>query len=383
MKLSKLVSGIVILNILLSVSCSSHNDVTDQGNTVSTTVPVPPAPEQIVSNDFDSDGHSDIAVISKTQTLTVFLNKNGNFDTFTQYETHSANVSLCTADFNSDGFQDLAPLTEVSVGPFLLGDGAGNFSIADKRFYIKGLGRYIIADDLNNDGFPDLVVAASGYITVLINKGNLDFDTFYYLVDPLFYSKQLSIADLDGNGFKDIIAPDYFNGTVYVMWNEGGNRFTDPTPVYKSASSIISSAIPINFQGQTVLAVSIESAGEIIFLQPKSRTEFNKLLTISVPALPSYLMVSDMNNNSHDDLIVVNLPQSDKGSAASIIFGPDFMERIDIPINGYSFFSTVADWNGDGFPDLFIPNYYLSTITYSPSPGKGIIASELFLVKSR
>src|ERR1035437_3708967 len=80
--------------------------------------------------------------------------------------------SIAIADFNRDGYPDLAitdpSLTIVTV---LFGIGAGKFTTPGSTFAVGQHPTFLLAGDFNKDGYPDLVVAneLDNTITVLLN----------------------------------------------------------------------------------------------------------------------------------------------------------------------------------------------------------------------
>lgn len=351
--------------------CGSLSQVKRQ--TTTSEIPVAPFPTQIVSVDLNRDGRPDIAVISKTPVVRVFFNNGGgSFDNFKEFQTYPHNTSLCAADFDGDGATDIAILTETRVGPFFLGDGKGGFTVFQSTLPAPGLGRYIMATDLNNDGLADLIAVGTGYISLYINKGNLSFEIISFAMGEMFYSKHISSADLDGNGFEDIIFSDYPSGRLYIIWNEGNGVFGSPLPVYEAKGDTISAAVPLRRPESAVpgIVLSLEHSATIVLLGSTGNRTYAETSRISVAPQPSSLISADMNNDGIEDIIVLHLPLPGQKGKASILYGPSLLSGFNLDFSGIPFFSTVVDWDRDGYLDLFIPNYDLGMITYIPSPGR-------------
>ncbi len=163
--------------------------------------------------DFNGDRCLDIATTFATRnSITIFLGKcNGTFREHWKYSTgvNSYSLDIAVADFNRDGFQDIAVVNHVSqnIGIFL-GHGDGNFTVQK----ISSTGghhkpTYLAVGDFNNDTLPDIAVAYQdrNYINVMFGHGNgtvgnmRKFDTGDQSVDnPIF------VSDFNGDRVLDI-----------------------------------------------------------------------------------------------------------------------------------------------------------------------------------
>src|SRR5262249_20741172 len=141
--------------------------------------------ESLTVGDFYHDGHNHLALVEvglfgSSPTMTIFRNQgNGTFAKTQQFGLTDGAVSVISVDVNKDGFPDLVTANGNTNGvqtvSVLLNNRDGTFA---KPVDYPGAGaRVVVAADLNNDGYPDLVVTDSGNISfgVLINNGNGTF----------------------------------------------------------------------------------------------------------------------------------------------------------------------------------------------------------------
>jgi FG-GAP-like repeat/FG-GAP repeat len=131
--------------------------------------------------DLNGDGKLDLAVSGagndNTASLEILLgNGDGTFQTPVSYSS-STGDSLAVADFNGDGFLDLALGSTGFLG-IALGNGDGTFRPTVQ--YATGSSASVAAAaDLNGDGKPDLAVANGGTVassntlTVLLSTGQV------------------------------------------------------------------------------------------------------------------------------------------------------------------------------------------------------------------
>jgi hypothetical protein len=182
------------------------------------------APDSLVDADFNGDGLPDLAVASAKQgTITVLLsNAAGGFTEVTTLSAESGFCSLVTGDFNGDGIPDLA-LASIATDDITveLGNGLGSFNpAAGSPFLVGAVSSSIIAADFNGDGFQDLAVATTDAdsIVVLPGNGRGGFSTPGSFAvgegtNPVF----LATADFNGDGIPDVATANIGSGDIAIL----------------------------------------------------------------------------------------------------------------------------------------------------------------------
>lgn len=187
-------------------------------------IPVGTNPSSIASGDFNGDGIADLAVTNQAgNTLTILL---GNGDgTFKQaagspLTTGSSPASVVAADFNGDGFLDLAVAnsSDNTVSVFL---GNGNGTFAAKTDFPTGASPVALAAaDFNVDGRIDLAAAdlTANTVSILLNLGNGLFSPQFNLTVGGSPSA-IASADFNGDGLPDLAVSNLASDTVSVILN--------------------------------------------------------------------------------------------------------------------------------------------------------------------
>lgn len=198
------------------------------------------SPRQVVSGDLNSDGATDMIILTgsssgSSNTITVLLNdRRGNFNLFNSISVNFAVVGVTLADFNQDGTLDLAVAAVNSSGSggtsslivyFNNGDGVLS---SPNTVTLQGSATALAAGDINNDGALDIVAANSpssnfGMVTVLTNNG---FGVFT-VTGNLSVGGQpraVAVADFNGDGTQDIVTVNT-NATGSTLYNSGGGSF--------------------------------------------------------------------------------------------------------------------------------------------------------------
>src|SRR5262249_35634418 len=134
--------------------------------------------------------------------------------------------SVVAADFNGDGFIDLATVSGVAAPTgtlsIMLGNGDGTFR-APINYAIGGHPRGVAAGDLNGDGQADVVVSSEKARNIVVFLGNGDGT----LQPGLAYAansvpRGIAIADVDGDGHQDVLAATFARDVKVFLGNGDG-----------------------------------------------------------------------------------------------------------------------------------------------------------------
>jgi hypothetical protein len=175
--------------------------------------------------DFNNDGFPDVAYTSfEPSALQAMLNnEGGGLITGSSLNVSSdtyLNDSTAAADFNGDGNLDLVFTANMGVG-VTLGNGNGTFQspvyipLTQDSFWVS-------VGDFNRDGIPDIVASLNEYegFAVLLGNGDGTFAAPAYYANGIA-THYLAVADLNGDGYPDLIAADINNNSFYVLLNAG------------------------------------------------------------------------------------------------------------------------------------------------------------------
>ena len=157
----------------------------------------------------DFFGDNDVAVLLGTD--------DGGFGPVVSYQAGWGPYQILSADFNEDGHLDLAVNNwfseDVSV---FLGRGDGTFGEAE--FYAEGLADGDVAvADVDGDGHLDLVTAGGGNrVSVLSGRGDGTFEApVSFFVDA--FPVGVAVADFDGDGRLDLAVCAQEPSTVQLL----------------------------------------------------------------------------------------------------------------------------------------------------------------------
>jgi hypothetical protein len=214
----------------------------------------------VAVGDLDGDGSPDLVFGNRADPAgtiknTVYFNDGfGGFlagSTFPgPYSDGGNSRSAVIADFNADGFEDVA-FAEFSGGQasYIMFNNGTGFPAPFTSGDLVELGganlkaNSIAAGDVDGDGDMDVVLGINGgYVRVFRNNGFGEF-TEATLSDPgaaaevNFAVSSIVLGDLDRDGDLDIVAARD-NVDTRIYFNEGGGDFTDPIQSVTAAGGV-------------------------------------------------------------------------------------------------------------------------------------------------
>jgi enediyne biosynthesis protein E4 len=244
--------------------------------------------------------------------------------------------SVAVADFDLDGDLDLVVAEDrfgdtgarllANEGGFKFVDSTAASGLPDELF---GLG--VAVADLNDDGSPDLFLG--GVQQAYLNRG----DGFFEAVDSAVFAwapngdeddvAGIAIADLDRNGWPDIVIGQHFNSTI------NQNR-----------------AAPVRL----FLHQGLDGDGRPTFMEA---TEESGLLAL--PTKAPHVEVADLDNDGWPDILTTASADNGDGVAVFRHMGlengvPRFEEPTGLGDPQYWVAGPTADFDRDGRVDVFL-----------------------------
>ena len=183
-------------------------------------------PITVVAGDFNGDGISDLAasVMGRGEmVMMTFGRPNGVFGSIAYYSVPFGR-SIFKGDFNHDGALDLCTVSELFLVrnnlAVLFNNGTGKLAAPPA---VLGSPPFVVAGDMNNDGFKDLVSAGSSNVDILLNDlGNGFILPEVSRTSPAFLNA-LAVADLNGDGNRDAVTGHAINNRGIASYIGNGN----------------------------------------------------------------------------------------------------------------------------------------------------------------
>ena len=333
------------------------------------------APVWFAFGDFNSDGVLDMVVPNQPANTVDLLmgNKNGTFQGVAGFSFSGVPGMVVTGDFNNDGKQDFV-VRNTSPNPntvvVYLGNGNDTFQTT-KTFSTGGAnGSWVIASDFNGDGKLDLAVSnndtSSPSVAILLGNGDGTFGAPIVTSTGGGSIAWLMAADLNKDGKVDLIMVDNTNQNVAIFMGKGDGTFQTPTTLAQSSPGAAAIG-DFNNDGNPDLLV-IGGGNANIFLGNGNGT-FNSPLTVNLTTLNApgdiWVAAADFNLDGNLDFVVgANPPRGQsflyQGIRLLLGNGDGTFQAPQEYLAGQGntlLPTSVADFNGDGAPDLAIMNF--------------------------
>ena len=299
----------------------------------------------------------------------------GAVDPATSLGTDTYNWGVAVGDFDGDGVGDVAGSTYGANQVYVwLGgtDGVADGTFKGPEVYSDGgSGPWmLVAEDVSNDGHPDLITSnlSSNDVVVWLGKGDGSFDaaTSYHAGS---YIRDVAVGDFDEDGWPDMVATSASSGELAVFLSRGDGTFHDSRSLYVGGGPMAVDVGDFDGDGHLDIAHSDTSLNEVQMRLGLGDGGFTGVVA-TVDANQSWgIAAADIDNDGDTDLAIaelyvnaVTVALNDGGGGFSIV---ELDAEYDIRK------VSVGHMDGDGNPDLIVGDFGNDSVSIYLGNGDG------------
>lgn len=219
----------------------------------------------------------------------------------------------------------------------------------------------IAAGDLNNDGLPDVVTSNGynvGHVTAYLQTGSGPADATPVLIDTVAYqAEEVTTADLDGDGWTDVVSVCRLNNEV--VWYPNANGTFSTRIVLDSTSVFLNGVVAGDLDGDGSMDLVVIGQHLIDLYRNDGTGNFTKEAILTTSTSPNILECMDLvladidGDGDLDPVTAESLGGVAYRNAGDGSFTP---ETVD-PLPAIKQRVRLGDVDGDGDPDMVLTDF--------------------------
>lgn len=300
--------------------------------------------------------------------------------------------SCLVADFDQDGFDDLAMPSLVSDAIVWYRNEGGVFSppkMVARRYNFSPT--YMAVEDMNGDGFPDIVAESTitptghTYLGWFANNGDGSFTAQTPVIGGGSFMQDLKTGDVDNDGDPDILwvyseSSQNPTGSLHWIENLGNGVLADSKTIADGLVAPTSvSLIRFSPDEPPFLFLTKKAPQPIQYFHYVTDTNFNTYNLTSDFSHAVWTEALDVNQDGLDDLVATDYGFPDNHKLALWINnGTGFFGQQQTFNSGSIQWSvpTLADADLDGLPDIVVGSRSSSVYWFQGLGGGNFAASQ-------
>jgi hypothetical protein len=319
------------------------------------------APAAIEAVDLDGDGDIDIIAALEDE---IFWYENvggeGLFGPHQQFAKLSENLKcLLAADLNGNGYNDVVAAYGNWIVFFQNGGSGEGFGTEQVLFQLPNAVQFLHAADLNGDGHVDLVTATrdSNEVAWFENKdGARAFTKHSVITTDADFVQQIYTADLDGDGDLDVLTASAFDDKIAWYENTDGEGTFGPQQMITTLADYARSVYAADLNGNGFLDVlSASSADDKIawYENLDGAGTFGAQQVIATTAdYPQYVYANDLDGDGQIDVFSASFFDDKVAWYRNLGGGTFSAEHVISELADQAGYVFAGDLDGDGDLDV-------------------------------
>lgn len=354
--------------------------INNQAGTFEPEVRVPVARDvtKVAAGDLNNDGTLDLICTTDAGLAVLMGNGDGDFDPAQIYSGFAYLGPLKLVDLDTDGNLDVVMVSsgvQITGMHVLLGNGDGTLR-EEVTYPARSRTRVIIVEDVNRDGFLDVLSSSSDSGQIMLHPGRGDgtFDT-WFAVDSGTQTAMIT-GDFSGDGYPDLLAAGSAFGashsTLRLMRGIADGALEEAQVLSGGASPFEMIAEDFNLDGHLDLAMA---ANDVLVIPGNGDGGFHTRHMIRNQHPLSKFATGDFDRDGTQDVIATSAERDFVAFFSGIGAGDQGeLEYFDFLDNPYAIAS--GDLDNDGYEDVVVSYLGQSLVKIHRSDASGPFASD-------
>lgn len=344
--------------------------------------------------DVDADGDPDL--ITRSNSIhTVLLGRNDGEGNFTEEVLANGLYFRAMLDFDGDGRPEMLAVDSITQNlelHWLTPEG----TLSDSALFVTPplyAPTQSFLNDMNQDGYMDFILTFyNGTETHLVWMKNNGFNQFNYVPLEDFPAPQIqvSLADLNHDGFTDICVASYWQNRFGWYPGDGTGFVGDFIDLQTGMNPAIQNVV--NFSSNGLLPADFDGDGDedlicwsedqqkIIYMPNAGGGDFPEVRLVSDTLLPfsfyNFLKIADADGDQDLDILVLSNHLSLLKNDGAGNFNAE--RNVTLGLNSNTQGLHWQDLDGDGDPDPL--TWRFDEVFYFPNDGEGNSGQQHFVL---
>jgi hypothetical protein len=341
----------------------------------------PDTVQGIATGDFDNDGQPDFALTGRR--LSVYRNLGGGASfAKTAYLAGENQVGIKTADMDGDGNLDITVSNYLANSVSVYSnDGTGNFP-GKREWGVGWAPNSHGIGDVNADGRPDIVAAASQLsqttVNVVLNAGQRNYIARrdYGMLGAAW---GVGIADFDRDGDRDVVSPAAISNAdgPFIFYGNPDGTLQDGIQIENWGNNFPTDVAVGDFNDDSWpdFVTSIFSPGNRIRVSiNQGNGTFLPSVSYEAGGNPSGVGIGDLNADGNLDIVNSNGSQLDNTISVFIGNGDGtFQPQVVVPVGFRPSDVLLADFDRNGRSEVIVTHFGSSAIYYLKPDANGVL----------
>jgi len=332
------------------------------------------SPVSVVAVDLTGDNKPDLAVASRSQSVTTLVNNGSGVFTLTATATSSQTPQGIAAGIFTAGTTPSLVVADNSTASFEIYNGNGSGGLGAAVSYLSGFGPMAIAaGDFNKDGKLDVAVVnnSDGNVAVILGNGNGTFTDIQNFIAGT-NAAALAVGNFNGDTSPDFLVSGGSGSNAYVSLFTGNGKsvFSVASTVPFNSTVNAIAAADFNNDAKVDFVVAQPGANSVAVVPGNGNATFGTPASYATDSGPVAVAVGDFNRDGYADVVTANSGSNDVSVLLNTKTG-----ALNAAVNYAAGTSpsavAVGDLNNDGFLDIVVANSGSDNISVLLGKGDG------------